>query len=196
MFRVRYDCDPYIVAALIANSVAIMPKCSKADAAGGSVTRAQHARCKHHVDICRNEQKRCMQRTVFNSWTGESFIAQYDELTKLSLQLSATLRISSSLQSKRKNTKCNGVVADKTKKHAASTSSEAMQDNTTHPAQLASTSRVFRNRKLEAKNMKHSTAQKCKNTLKENKKSNRTMIVSANGRCRIKNSVANQVEHI
>lgn len=167
-----------------------MPKYSRS---GESVRRAQRrSRRKHHVDTCRNEQQRCMQRTAFNSWIGETFFAQYDELTELSSQIAATLRISSSLQSKRKNT--NGIVAGKTEEHAALTSS--VQDNTTQPAQLASTSRVFWSRSLEAKNTKHSTAQKCKNSMKENEKGDRTTVVSGNSRCRTKKSVANQVEHI
>lgn len=167
-----------------------MPRCLKTDKL--SVTAQGESRRRYHDDTWGNEQKRCMQKTVFNSLTGEAFIARYDELTKLSAQLAANLKISSSLQSKRRNTKCNGVAAGEIAEQAVSNFSGAVQDNT-HFMQLASTSQVPPDHRLETKNKKHSTVEKCKNFVRENRKDDRTTIVSDNNKCRPNNLVTNQV---
>lgn len=169
-----------------------MPKCLKTDK---PMRRGQdEPRRKHHDNTWGSEQKRCVQRTVFNSLTGEAFIARYDELTKLSAQLAASLKISSSLQSKRRNTNCNGVVAGEIEEQAVSNFSDAVQDNTTHSTQLANTSQVSSSHRLKTKNTKHSSVEKCKNSeVKEKRKDDRTTIVSASNKCRTKNLVTNQV---
>lgn len=167
-----------------------MPRCPRDDV---SMKKAQgRARYKRHGSTCKDEQKCCVRTTVLASLTGEAFVARYDELTKLSAQLATSLRISQSLQSKRLNTKCNGIVAGKIERQAASNLSDAVQDNTTHPTQLPSTSQVCRSRELE---VEHSAVQKCKNSVKEKRKGDGTMIVSANDKCRT-NLVTNQVGHV
>jgi len=166
-----------------------MPRCLKTD---GSARAQGESRRRHHDGTWGGEQRGCVQKTVFDSLTGEAFIARYDELTKLSAQLAANLKISSSLQSKRRNTICNGVAAGGIEEQAVSNFSGAVQDNT-HSMQLASTSQVPSSHRLKTKNKKHSTVEKIKNSVKENRKDDRTTIVSANNKCRTNNLVTNQV---
>jgi len=155
-----------------------MPKYSRAEK---SVKKVQ----------CKNEQKHLRKSTILNL-TGEAFNARYDELTELSAQLATNLRISKSLQSKRRNPQCNGIVADKTKEQAASNFSNVVQVNTTHDTQFASSSQVSSSHRLEAKNAKHSS----KNSVKEKRKDDK-MIVSTNSKCRTKNLVTNQIrQHV
>jgi len=165
-----------------------MPKCLRAEK---SVKKVQESCCKHHSNAYKNEQKHLRKSTILNL-TGEAFIARYDELTELSAQLAVNLRISNSLQSKRRNPQCNGILADKTKGQAASNFSDVAQANTTRDTQFASTSQVSSSHRLEAKNVKHSS----KNSVKENRKDDKT-IVSANSKCRTKNLVTNQIrQHV
>ncbi|KYN35544.1 DIS3-like exonuclease 2 [Trachymyrmex septentrionalis] len=132
----------------------------------------------------RNDQKRGVHKAIF--LTNETFIARYDELTELSAQLAANLKISKSLQSKRRNTKYNGIIAVKTEKQAINFSI-AVQDDTMNPTQLASSSQTSWSSKLEAKNTKHNIASKCKMSVKEKKKGDKTM--SDNSKDRTKNLV-------
>lgn len=174
-----------IIAAPTARLVAIMPKCLKGDK---SAKKGQDgSRRRRDGNAYGSEPNRSMQRMVINS----SADTHYDVLTELSAQL-VNLKVSSSLQSKKKHTKCTGMAADKIKELAASNFSDAVQDNMT---QLASTSQVSPRHRLEAENTKRNTTARCKNSAKEKRKDDRTTIVSANDKCRTKNLVTNQVGH-
>ncbi|XP_077263222.1 DIS3-like exonuclease 2 [Temnothorax americanus] len=165
-----------------------MPKRLRVDESVRKAEDGSHRR-RHVGNACRDERKRCVQRTILNSLTGEAFMTRYDELTELSEQLAANLKISSSLRSKRRNTKSD--VADNIQGQVASKFSEdAAQDN---PAQRASTSQVFWNvfNRLEAK---HGTAGECNDSVKGERKGDRTTIVSANDNCGTKNIVTNQAD--
>jgi len=166
-----------------------MPRCLRAEK---SVKKVQESCCKqNHSNTCKNEQKHLRKSTILNL-TGEAFIARYDELTELSAQLAANLRISNSLQSRRRNPQCNGIVADKTEEQTASNFSDVARANTTHDMQFASTSQVSSSHRLEAKSAKRSS----KNSVKENRKDDKT-IVSANSKYRTKNLVTNQIrQHV
>ncbi|KYQ51116.1 DIS3-like exonuclease 2 [Trachymyrmex zeteki] len=143
--------------------------------------------CKRHGNTYRNDQKCGVHKAIF--LTNETFVARYDELTELSAQLAANLRISKSLQSKRRNVKYNRIIADRTEKQAMNFSI-AVQDDMTNPMQPASSSQASWSSKLEAKNTMHNTVPKCKKSVKEKKKGDRT--VSDNGKDRTKNLVKNQ----
>lgn len=186
MFRVRYGSS--IIAAPTAGPVAIMPKYLKADK---SAKKGQDgSRRKRDGNAYEGEPNRCMQRMVVNS----SADSHYDVLTELSAQL-VNLKVSPSLQSKKRSTKHTGIVAGKIEERAASSFSDTVQDSTTHPTQLASTSQVSQRHGLEAGNTKSSTMARCKNSVKEKRKDDRTTIVAANDKCRTKNLVMNQVGH-
>lgn len=87
---------------------------------------------------------------------------------------------------------CGNIVAGKSKAHAASDSSN-VQDNTTHPTQLPSTSQVSWRHRLERENTKRSIAERCKNSAKEKREGDRAAIVPANNKSRTQNLVTNQV---
>ncbi|EGI59665.1 DIS3-like exonuclease 2 [Acromyrmex echinatior] len=166
-------------------SIAVVSECSGVKK---FMKKAKSGFCyKHHGNTYKNDQKRGVHRAIFLS--NETFIARYDELTELSAQLAANLKISKSLQSKRRNTKYNEIITVRTEKQAINFSN-AVQDDT-NPTQLASSSQASWSSKLEAKNTKHNTAPKYKKSVKEKKKGDRT--VSDNSKDRTKNLVKNQV---
>lgn len=149
---------------------------------------------KRYGNTYRDERKRCVP-TVLTSLTGETFVARYDELEELSTRLATNLRISRSLEFKRRlNTTWNGMVVGKIEEQeAVSSLTDTVQDDTTLPTQLASVLQVSQSCSLKEK---HSASQKCKNSVKEEKKGDGITTVSANVKCRTENSVMNQVEHM
>ncbi|XP_012533692.1 DIS3-like exonuclease 2 isoform X2 [Monomorium pharaonis] len=165
-----------------------MPKCSKVD-----VKESQDATCyKRHVSMCKDERKRCIGTMILTSLTSEAFVTRYDKLTELSAQLATNLRISQSLQFKRLNTRCNGeIVSSEIKGQVASNlPHDAVQDNTMHFTQEASTSQTSQDDRSEGK---HSGAvQKCQNSVKERTEVDENAIVLANNECKTENLVTNQ----
>lgn len=167
-----------------------MPRCQRDDT---SVKKAEgRVHWKRYGNTYRDERKRCAP-TVLTSLTGETFVARYDELEELSTRLATNLRISRSLEFKRRlNTTWNGMVVGKIEEQeAVSSLTDIVQDDTTLPTQLASVLQVSQSCSLKEK---HSASQKCKNSVKEEKKGDGITTVSANVKCRTENSVMNQAD--
>ncbi|KYM95072.1 PREDICTED: DIS3-like exonuclease 2 [Cyphomyrmex costatus] len=168
------------------HSIAVVPKCLRDKKFMMQVNKGGSC-CKRYANTHKNDQKRDVHKAIF--LTNKAFTARYDELTELSAQLASNLRISKSLQSKRKNTQHNGIITGKSEKQAMNFSS-AMQGDTTNPMQFASSSLISWNTKLEMKDTKHNIAPKYKKPMKEKKKDT---TVSDNSKIKTKNLVKDQV---
>ncbi|KAL6262203.1 hypothetical protein P5V15_007300 [Pogonomyrmex californicus] len=123
------------------------------------------------------------RKTALNSLTSEVFAARYNELIELNTQLVTNFRISSSLQSRWR--KSNRTETNKIEEQAISNSSKAIQDNMTHPMEFPS--------RLKEKNT-NNTIEKSEDTTKKETKSDRTVTVSTDDKCRTKNLVKNQTD--
>ncbi|XP_011696304.1 PREDICTED: DIS3-like exonuclease 2 [Wasmannia auropunctata] len=145
--------------------------------------------CRHHGNVDKNEQKRCVRRAtnLLHSLTGETFDSRYDELTELTGQLAADLRISKSLQFRRRKARCT--VTGKTDEQAASSLSQDVQDKL---ANIPQESQVV-SEALEEENTKNAVPQRCKNSAREKGKGDTTMVsASDKEECRAKYFVTNQ----